>query len=118
LYGKELQRDTGDPDDIDIVIEGLRPGEKLYEELFISDSSYATEVPKISTTSELWLEWNYLERKLNKLMRFVRVQDAEAIRSILMDLAFVSDRYIGRAGDNGAIVLDTDSTLSLEKIVL
>jgi len=117
LYGKELRRDTGDSNDIDIIIEGLRPGEKLYEELFISDSSYATEVQKISTTNELWLEWEYLEQKLNKLMRFVRVQDANAIRSILMDLAFVSDQYVEKAGDNGAIVLDMDSTSSFEKIV-
>ena len=118
LYGKKLQRDTGNPYDIDIVVEGLRPGEKLYEELFISDAFYQTEVQKISSTSELWLEWRLLEPKLEKLIRLVRTQDAKAIRSILMDLAFLSDNFADRAGTNGAIELDLDSALSVGEYAL
>jgi len=117
LYGKKLRRDTGDEKDIDIVVEGLRPGEKLFEELFISDSFFDTEVAKISSTNELWLEWSHLEQKLEKLKRFVRVQDAKAIRAILMDLAFVSDTHADRAGRNGAIVLESGETKGMDAVV-
>ena len=107
LYGKKLKQDTGDDCDIDIVVEGLRPGEKLYEELFISDSFHQTEVPKISSTSELWLEWKDLELRLEQLKRFVKVQDATAIRTVLMELAFISDEYAGKAAADGVITLDS-----------
>ena len=106
LFGKKLKRDTGDENDIDIVIEGLRPGEKLYEELFISDSFHQTEVQKISSTSELWLEWKDLAPRLEQLKRFVKVQDVTAIRTVLMELAFISDEYAGKAAADGVITLD------------
>ena len=91
LYGRKLQQDTGNSDDIEIVVEGLRPGEKLYEELFISDSFEKTEVPKIFSTSEVWVGWNDLAARLDQLRQYVAAQDAGAIRTILMDLAFISD---------------------------
>ncbi|MDC0434879.1 polysaccharide biosynthesis protein [bacterium] len=109
LFGKKLKRDTGNDDDIDIVVEGLRPGEKLYEELFISDSFHQTEVAKISSTSELWLKWKDLDPRLEQLKRFVKVQDATAIRTTLMELAFISDEYAGKAAADGVITLDTAS---------
>jgi len=117
LYGKKLKRDTGDEKDIDIVVEGLRPGEKLFEELFISDSSFDTEVAKIASTNELWLEWSQLQPTLKKLRRFIRVQDAKAIRAILMDLAFLSETHADRAGRNGAIVLGSDESTDLDAVV-
>ena len=111
LFGKKLKQDTGDDNDIDIVIEGLRPGEKLYEELFISDSFQQTEVPKISSTSELWLQWHDLLPRLEQLKRFVKVQDAKAIRIILMELAFISDEYAGKAAADGVIILESPDNL-------
>jgi len=117
LYGRKLKRDTGDEKDIDIVVEGLRPGEKLFEELFISDSSFETEVAKISSTNELWLEWSQLQPTLEKLRRFVHVQDAKAIRAILMDLAFLSETHADRAGRNGAIVFDSNEPTDLDAVV-
>ena len=113
LFGKKLKRDTGNEDDIDIVVEGLRPGEKLYEELFISDSFHQTEVPKISSTSEPWLHWQDLEPRLEQLKHLVKVQDATAIRTVLMELAFISDEYAGKAAADGVITLDTKSPADL-----
>ena len=115
LFGKKLKRDTGNDEDIDIVIEGLRPGEKLYEELFISDSFHQTEVSKISSTSELWLEWKNLQPRLEQLSRFVKVQDAKAIRTILMELAFISDTHSGKATGSGMISLDDMGAVVLEE---
>ena len=91
LYGKSLSRDTGNPSDIDIVVQGLRPGEKLYEELFISESHRGTEIPKISAANELWLSKVQLEPFLDRLKRFSDKQDAKAIKAILMDLAFLDE---------------------------
>jgi len=106
LYGRKLQRDTGDKKDIEIVVEGLRPGEKLYEELFISDSFFQTEVAKISSTNELWLEWDLLYPKLEKLRRFAFQQDSSAIKAILLSLAFISDNHADKASKNGSISVD------------
>jgi len=92
LFGKKLQRDTGNPKDIDIVVEGLRPGEKLYEELFISEKSHATQVAKITTTSEVWLDWQALEFSLDKLRQSAASQDTKVIRKILMSLAFLDQK--------------------------
>ena len=61
LYGCKLQPDTGNPDDIEIVVEGPSSGEKLYEELFISDVSDHTEVSKVFCAREIWLRWEDLE---------------------------------------------------------
>ena len=91
LYGKNLVRDTGNPDDIEIVVQGLRPGEKLYEELFISESHRETEITKISAANELWLSNAQLRPFLEKLKRFSEKQDAKAIKAILLDLAFLDE---------------------------
>jgi len=116
LYGKKLRHETGNPQDIDIVVEGLRPGEKLYEELFISGDFHKTDVSKITTTSESWLEWQDLQPNLARLRRFADVQDGAAIRSILMDLAFVSDSQSNNFKANGAINLDASVDMTVAEV--
>lgn len=91
LYGKRLKRDTGSDEDIDIVVEGLRPGEKMFEELFITDNFSATEVGKISTATERWLEWHILEPQLDKLKELSSSGTPEQIKSQLMALAFLDE---------------------------
>lgn len=96
LFGKKLARDTGDPADIDILVQGLRPGEKLYEELFISGECRPTEVHKISAANELWLSTDQLAPFLVKLKRFADKQDAKALKAILLEIAFLDDEAKGR----------------------
>jgi len=91
LYGRKLQEETGDAADIEIRVDGLRPGEKLYEELFISERSQSTEVAKITTTVEQWLPADKLEDKLNQLSEYSTAQDSESIKRVLMELAFLED---------------------------
>jgi len=106
LYGKKLRRETGDPADIEILVEGLRPGEKLYEELFISDSHVRTEVSKISSTSELWLDWEMLKPKLDKLRKSAAAQDSAAIKTVLMELAFIDENSANTAQVERAVLVN------------
>ncbi|WP_240127883.1 polysaccharide biosynthesis protein [Proteus mirabilis] len=62
-------KDTEHPDgDIEIVITGLRPGEKLYEELLIGDNVSGTIHPRIMTANENHLEWSDLSILLENIV--------------------------------------------------
>ena len=77
-------RDESHPDgDISIVITGLRPGEKLYEELLIGDNPTPTVHTRIMKAHEDCLEWRALEAQLVLLHHGVETNDAEAIRAVL-----------------------------------
>ena len=61
-------RDEENPDgDIAIEVIGLRPGEKLYEELLIGDDAAQTDHPKIMRASEHFTPWAKLEPELQAL---------------------------------------------------
>ncbi|MDR1275717.1 MAG: polysaccharide biosynthesis protein [Candidatus Accumulibacter sp.] len=80
-------RDADNPDgDIAIEITGLRPGEKLYEELLIGDNPEATAHPMIMKAREEFLPWPVLEKKLEMLERAAAANDATAIRRMLEDI--------------------------------
>lgn len=72
--------------DIEIKITGLRPGEKLYEELLIGDNPQSTAHPKIMKAHEEFLSWNYLQHELEKLNLALDASDAKLIREMLMKL--------------------------------
>ncbi len=65
-------RDAAHPEG-DIVIEevGLRPGEKLYEELLIDSESEPTQHPRIFKARESGLAWGQLADVLNRLARSI-----------------------------------------------
>jgi len=88
LYGKRLAEETGDPRDIAIVVEGLRPGEKMFEEMFITDTHRPTSVARIYTADEAWLPWEDLADRLGELRDAADTDDAEKLRDMLMRLAF------------------------------
>ena len=72
-----------EPGDIEIRFSGLRPGEKLYEELLIDVSAAPTRHPRIMTASEGSLEINELRSILQGLREASEQQDAARIRDIL-----------------------------------
>jgi FlaA1/EpsC-like NDP-sugar epimerase len=80
-------RDELSPDgDIELTVTGLRPGEKLYEELLIGDNPKPTQHPRIMKANEQFLSWPELEQKLNALSIATSVNDVHVIRTILQDL--------------------------------
>jgi FlaA1/EpsC-like NDP-sugar epimerase len=80
-------RDDADPEgDIEIEVTGLRPGEKLYEELLIGDNPKPTQHPRIMKAHEQFLPWPALEQKLNALSIAMSANDVPVIRALLKDL--------------------------------
>jgi FlaA1/EpsC-like NDP-sugar epimerase len=77
-------RDSMHPDgDIELAVTGLRPGEKLYEELLIGDNPEPTEHPCIMKAHEQHLDWLQLEQKLNALSLAMSGNDILSIRTIM-----------------------------------
>ncbi len=79
-------RDESHPDgDIEIVVNGLRPGEKLYEELLIGDNPAPTAHPRIMKAHEDYLAWEALQVQLRALERAAAAEDVERIKAVLRD---------------------------------
>lgn len=80
-------RDEANPDgDIEIEVTGLRPGEKLYEELLIGDNPQPTSHPRIMKAREDCLPWSELEQKLQALQMALDVNDVGVVREMLQQL--------------------------------
>lgn len=80
-------RDEFNPDgDIPIEITGLRPGEKLFEELLIGDNPLQTLHPRIMRAQDEFVEWPELESKLKELSAALEMNDVQNIRSVLVQL--------------------------------
>lgn len=79
-------RDENNPDgDIEIKYTGLRPAEKLYEELLIGSDVSGTRHPRIMRARENYIEWEELEPLLAELEVTARALDRVRARQILLD---------------------------------
>ncbi len=83
LAGLELRTEDTPNGDIDIVYTGLRPGEKLYEELLLGANTTGTEHPRILRSGEPFLHADELWKELDALKEAMKRRDEEAIQSIL-----------------------------------
>ncbi|AOW76471.1 nucleoside-diphosphate sugar epimerase [Colwellia sp. PAMC 20917] len=84
LSGFSVKSDNKPNGDIVIKCTGLRPGEKLYEELLIGDNVSGTNHERIMSAQEAMLDWHELEPLLNKLDKACHAFDHELIREILL----------------------------------
>ncbi|MEC4747382.1 nucleoside-diphosphate sugar epimerase/dehydratase [Methylomicrobium sp. Wu6] len=84
LSGLEI-KDKEHPDgEIEICFTGLRPGEKLYEELLIGDNVAETSHPRIWRAEEHVIPWDDLSQRLHRLDNAAEQDDHEQIRAILL----------------------------------
>ena len=77
-------RDEQQPDgDIEFSIIGLRPGEKLYEELLIGNNPTQTAHPRIMKAQEDFMAWPELLSQLHQLQQAASDEDVESIKLVL-----------------------------------
>jgi FlaA1/EpsC-like NDP-sugar epimerase len=80
-------KDEQNPDgEIEIEITGLRPGEKLYEELLIGDNPESTPHGRIMKAHEEFIPWADIENKLNALQMALNANDVGVIRQMMQQL--------------------------------
>ncbi|PLT24717.1 nucleoside-diphosphate sugar epimerase/dehydratase [Pseudoalteromonas sp. MelDa3] len=85
LSGFEVKSDTNPHGDIEIKCTGLRPGEKLYEELLIGDNVGETSHERIMTANEVMLPLAELNVFIEALDIACHNFDHETIRQLLLD---------------------------------
>ncbi len=86
LSGLEVKDESYPDGDIEIKYTGLRPGEKLYEELLIGDNVSSTVNPLIMRAQEDILAWGELEPMLNDLDTAVTNCDQKKLRELLIKI--------------------------------
>ncbi|MCS3416292.1 polysaccharide biosynthesis protein [Pseudomonas yamanorum] len=85
LSGLSIRSDKNLQGDISIEFTGLRPGEKLYEELLIGDNVVTTPHPMIMSANEDYLPWDVLKARLTELLSAVEQDDYTRVRQLLRE---------------------------------
>lgn len=85
LSGLNVRSERNPHGDIAIEFTGLRPGEKLYEELLIGDNVVSTRHPMIMSANEDYLSWEMLKERLSDLMAAVNEDDFPTVRLLLRE---------------------------------
>ncbi|MNN40896.1 UDP-N-acetyl-alpha-D-glucosamine C6 dehydratase [compost metagenome] len=85
LSGFSIRSEHNPHGDIAIEFTGLRPGEKLYEELLIGENVLATRHPMIMSANEDYLTWDMLKQRLEALLAAIARDDFKTVRQLLRD---------------------------------
>ncbi|HDS1712246.1 TPA: polysaccharide biosynthesis protein [Pseudomonas putida] len=85
LSGFSVRSERNPMGDISIQFTGLRPGEKLYEELLIGDNVIATRHPMIMSANEDFMAWDTLKESLRQLMAAAAADDFVRVRQLLRE---------------------------------
>ena len=86
LSGMSVLDEQNPAGDIEIRYVGLRPGEKLYEELFVGDEALETTHPRIRMAKDRSVPLDELERHLDKLEDALKSGNPAAVRAELSSL--------------------------------
>jgi len=85
MSGLQL-REEGMDGDIELAIVGMRPGEKLYEELLIGNNPSSTSHPRIMKANEHHFPWEELRARLAAVRAHIEMGDGAQVLQILQDL--------------------------------
>ncbi|MDM8349787.1 nucleoside-diphosphate sugar epimerase/dehydratase [Pseudomonas sp. sp1636] len=85
LSGLSVRSSKNPHGDISIEFTGLRPGEKLYEELLIGDNVSPTDHPMIMRANEECLSWEVFKKVLADLLNAVDKDDYDRVRQLLRE---------------------------------
>jgi FlaA1/EpsC-like NDP-sugar epimerase len=91
LKGFSLRDATNPSGDIEIKITGLKPGEKLHEELLVGEDVTGTDHRKIMRAEESFVPWPELRGALNTLEQACDSYDYEAIKKFIEGLVEGAD---------------------------
>jgi FlaA1/EpsC-like NDP-sugar epimerase len=83
LSGLSVRSERNPQGDIEIEFTGLRPGEKLFEELLIGENVEGTEHPMIMCASEDFIPWEELKAKISELLGALEKNDYTQVRKVL-----------------------------------
>jgi len=86
LSGMEVKDENNPEGEIEISFTGLRPGEKLYEELLIGENILSTSHKQIFRATEDFLPWQELNVFLERLKEAERTSDQHQLRKILQEV--------------------------------
>ncbi len=86
LSGLTIKDDENPDGDIEIEITGLRPGEKLFEELLIGDNPEPSSHPRIMKAHESYIPWKDLEGRIVALEAALGENNVSDMRDILLEL--------------------------------
>ena len=85
LSGLKVKDGDNPEGDIEIVFSGLRPGEKLYEELLIGDNDSSTQHPLIKSANEESLPWESLQHYINQFEAVIESNNVGRSRALLVE---------------------------------
>ncbi|WP_310196479.1 polysaccharide biosynthesis protein [Pseudomonas hunanensis] len=86
LSGFSIRSERNPQGEIAVEFTGLRPGEKLYEELLIGENVLATRHPMIMSANEDYLSWDVLKQRLEHLQSAVASDEFLLVRQLLREL--------------------------------
>ncbi len=86
LMGYEVKDENNPQGEIEIKVTGLRPGEKLYEELLLGDNVSGTGHPMIMRAEEEYPDYDVVQQYLISLEAACEQGDCDSIRAVLLEL--------------------------------
>ncbi|HEU0098280.1 MAG TPA: nucleoside-diphosphate sugar epimerase/dehydratase [Allosphingosinicella sp.] len=96
LSGMTVQDEGNPAGDIEISYVGLRPGEKLYEELFVGEGALDTAHPRIKMAKERFISFAELRPHIDGLRAAIFAGDSAAVRDKLQELIAPDQGELGK----------------------